>query len=119
VPLGAILARFWRGLARFPLGGVEVTTFTESVVEEAALAWLVEVGWQVVRGAEIAPDSPAAERADYGEVRWLGGCARRSCGSTRSFRPRRWRMRSAGSRGRRGRIWWRGTAPCTGCSSTA
>ena len=35
---------------------------TESVVEQAALAWLESVGWQVVNGAEIAPGEPEAER---------------------------------------------------------
>jgi type I restriction enzyme R subunit len=43
-------------------------SFTESVVEEAALAWLESVGWQVRNGAEIAPGEPAAERDDYGQV---------------------------------------------------
>ena len=42
--------------------------FTESVVEEAALAWLESAGWQVRNGAEIAPGEPAAERDDYGQV---------------------------------------------------
>ena len=42
--------------------------FAESVVEDAALAWLEAVGWQVAHGPDIAPDMPAAERADYGEV---------------------------------------------------
>ncbi len=41
---------------------------TESVVEQAALAWLEAIGWQVAHGPDIAPDMPAAERADYGEV---------------------------------------------------
>lgn len=41
---------------------------TESVVEEAALAWLEAAGWQVAHGPDIAPDMPAAERTDYGEV---------------------------------------------------
>ena len=41
---------------------------TESVVEQATLAWLEASGWQVARGPEIAPDVPAAERADYGKV---------------------------------------------------
>jgi type I restriction enzyme R subunit len=40
----------------------------ESVVEEAALAWLESVGWQIAHGPDIAPDMPAAERANYGEV---------------------------------------------------
>jgi len=41
---------------------------TESTVEDAALAWLETVGWQVAHGPEIAPDQPLAERRDYGEV---------------------------------------------------
>ncbi len=45
-----------------------MTQFTESVVEQAALAWLESVGWQVRNGAEIAPGEPAAERDDYGQV---------------------------------------------------
>ncbi|HWQ70585.1 MAG TPA: type I restriction endonuclease subunit R [Patescibacteria group bacterium] len=43
-------------------------TLTESTVEQAALAWLESVGWQVRNGAEIAPGEPAAERDDYGQV---------------------------------------------------
>ncbi|MBI3104092.1 MAG: DUF3387 domain-containing protein [Candidatus Rokubacteria bacterium] len=42
--------------------------FTESVVEHAALAWLESAGWRVAYGPDIAPDMPAAERRDYGEV---------------------------------------------------
>jgi type I restriction enzyme R subunit len=42
--------------------------FTESHVEEAGLAWLEAIGWRVAHGPEIAPDMPAAERRDYGEV---------------------------------------------------
>jgi len=42
--------------------------FAESTVESAALAWLESIGWQVAHGADIAPDMPAAERHDYGEV---------------------------------------------------
>jgi type I restriction enzyme R subunit len=45
-----------------------VSGFTESVVEQAALAWLESVGWRVRSGAEIAPGEPAAERDDYGQV---------------------------------------------------
>ena len=32
-----------------------MTTFTESVVEQAALAWLESLGWTVKHGPEIAP----------------------------------------------------------------
>jgi type I restriction enzyme, R subunit len=42
--------------------------FTESVVEETALEWLKDMGYTIVFGNDIAPDEPAAERANYGEV---------------------------------------------------
>jgi type I restriction enzyme, R subunit len=45
-----------------------MTRLNESVVEQATLAWLESVGWQVRNGAEIAPGEPAAERDDYGQV---------------------------------------------------
>ena len=45
-----------------------MTQFTESVVEEAALAWLESLGWAVAHGPDIAPDMPGAERDDYGQV---------------------------------------------------
>jgi type I restriction enzyme R subunit len=41
---------------------------TESVVEDAALAWLESLGWQVMHGPDIAPETSAAERVDYGQV---------------------------------------------------
>lgn len=41
---------------------------TESVVEQAALAWLESTGWQIANGADIAPGEPAAERKHYGQV---------------------------------------------------
>jgi type I restriction enzyme R subunit len=40
--------------------------FTESVVEEAALAWLGVLGYVVLHGPDIAVSEPAAERADPG-----------------------------------------------------
>ncbi|MEQ1933988.1 MAG: type I restriction endonuclease subunit R, partial [Fimbriimonadaceae bacterium] len=43
-------------------------SFTESVVEEAALSWLDGVAWQVRNGAGIAPGEEAAERDDYAQV---------------------------------------------------
>lgn len=39
-------------------------SFSESVVEDAALAWLEELGWTVRHGPEIAAGEPAAERSD-------------------------------------------------------
>ena len=43
-------------------------TITEADVEAAALDWLRDIGWQVVHGPDIAPDAPASERNDYGQV---------------------------------------------------
>ena len=42
--------------------------FTESVVEQAGLAWLEALGYTVLYGPEIAPDTLFAERADYAQV---------------------------------------------------
>ncbi len=42
--------------------------FTESLVEEATLDWLSNLGWTVRHGQEIAPGEPAAERDNYGQV---------------------------------------------------
>ena len=39
-------------------------TFTKSVVEEAALGWLGEIGYTVPHGPAIAAGEPAAERSD-------------------------------------------------------
>ncbi len=39
--------------------GSGMTAFTESVVEQAALAWLESVGWIIRNGAEIAPGESA------------------------------------------------------------
>jgi len=38
--------------------------FTESVVEEATLAWLESLGYAVLHGPDIAVGMPAAERGD-------------------------------------------------------
>ena len=43
-------------------------TITEADVEQAALSWLSALGWQLAHGPDIAPDTPNAERGDYGQV---------------------------------------------------
>ena len=43
-----------------------IAAFTESVVEEAALAWLNGLGHAVLHGPEIAVGMASAERADPG-----------------------------------------------------
>jgi type I restriction enzyme R subunit len=40
----------------------------EADVEAIALAWLSEAGWSLAFGPDIAPDMPAAEQAEFGEV---------------------------------------------------
>jgi len=45
-----------------------MSTFTESVVEDAALAWLEGLGWSIAHGPEIAPGELLAERTNYGQV---------------------------------------------------
>src|SRR2546429_1788791 len=42
--------------------------FTESTVEDAALAWLGELGFSVLHGPEIAPGELAAERIGFAET---------------------------------------------------
>ena len=41
---------------------------TESTVEDAALAWLGELGYTVLHGPEIEPEGPREERVNA----WLG-----------------------------------------------
>jgi len=43
-----------------------MTGFTESIVEEAALGWLRDVGYSVAFGPDLAAGQPAAERSDPG-----------------------------------------------------
>ena len=47
---------------------MSIGRIAESDVEDAALAWLEASGWQVADSPDIAPDTPAAVRFDYGEV---------------------------------------------------
>jgi type I restriction enzyme R subunit len=44
-----------------------MSTFTESVVEEASLSWLGELRYSVLHGPEIAPDEPVTERVSLAE----------------------------------------------------
>ncbi len=45
-----------------------MTAITETDVEDAALTWLETLGWSISHGPDIAPDTPNAERSDYGQV---------------------------------------------------
>ena len=43
-------------------------TIYESDIEETSLNWLAELGYTVLHGPDIAPDTPDAERSSYNEV---------------------------------------------------
>lgn len=45
-----------------------ISSFTESVVEDAALEWLSGISWSVFHSPDIAPDMLGAERTDFGQV---------------------------------------------------
>ena len=45
---------------------VSDASLSESTVEAVAFDWLASFGWTVAQGPDIAPDTPAAERTDYG-----------------------------------------------------
>lgn len=47
---------------------MNLNTIYESDVEEAALNWLADLGYTVLHGPDIAPDTPDAERSIYKEV---------------------------------------------------
>lgn len=44
------------------------SSFSESVVEDAALEYFAELGYTVAHGPDLAPDEAASERANYGDV---------------------------------------------------
>ena len=41
---------------------------TESIIEQATLAWLESLDWRIAYGPDIAPDALGAEREDYSKV---------------------------------------------------
>ena len=47
---------------------MNLNTIYESDIEEAALEWLADLGYTVLHGPDIAPDTPNAERSTYKEV---------------------------------------------------
>lgn len=56
-----------------------VSSLNEAAVEDAALAYLEDLGWGVAHGPDIAPDTPGAERSDYGDVVFGAAIARCAC----------------------------------------
>ena len=47
---------------------MNLNTIYESDIEETSLGWLAELGYAVLHGPDIAPDTPNAERSSYQEV---------------------------------------------------
>lgn len=47
---------------------MNLNTIYESDIEEASLNWLTDLGYNVLSGPDIAPDTPDAERSSYNEV---------------------------------------------------
>jgi len=45
-----------------------MSNFAESHVEEAALAWLEELGYATAAGPDLGPDGVTSERVSYGDV---------------------------------------------------
>jgi type I restriction enzyme R subunit len=45
-----------------------LSSFTESIVEDAALSWLYDLGYAIAYGPDLAPDEPASERASFSDV---------------------------------------------------
>ena len=43
-------------------------TLTEINVEQAALKWLSALGWHTAHGPDVAPNTPGAERDNYGQT---------------------------------------------------
>jgi len=74
-----------------------MTTFTESIVEEAALAWLAALDYTVLHGPDLAVGMPAAERSDpnYRDVVLEDRLRQTLVRLTQNYPPRRWKMPSA------------------------
>ena len=85
------------------------------VVEKAALGWLEQLGWSVAHGADIAPETPDAERTDYGAVvlerRLRDALARLNPALPDSALDDAFRKLNRPM----GRRWKPATAPYTGC----
>ena len=49
-----------------------MSTFNESIVEDAALNWFAELGYAIGHGPHMAPGEPAAERDSFADVVLVG-----------------------------------------------
>ena len=58
----------WKSPESYFRNAFDMTTFTESEVEDLAIQWLANLGWDTAQGADIAPGTFDAEREDYDQV---------------------------------------------------
>lgn len=72
-------------------------TFTESTIEQAAIKWLKDLGYNDAFGPELAFDGEAPERRDYHETMLLGRLKMQLPLSTRHFLSQRRKMHSGKS----------------------
>ncbi|MFN8049800.1 MAG: type I restriction endonuclease [Ancrocorticia sp.] len=92
------------------------TSFTESIVEHATLAWLEALGYGIAHGPEIGCGQPGAEREDWAQV-VLEGRLRLALIRLNPKVPasaideafRKLTRPDSPS------LWSRATTPCTGC----
>ena len=68
-----------------------MTKLAESHVEEAALAWLEALGYQIAHGPDLSPEGAAPERTSYADVVLVGRLLTALTESTHTYPPRRWR----------------------------
>ena len=72
-----------------------MAAFTESVIEQAALAWLESMGYLILSGPEIAPGEISAERDNYGQVVLEYRLRQALAWLTRRYRRMPWKKPSA------------------------
>ena len=63
--------------------------FSESVVEQAARAWLEVLGCATLHGSDIAAGEPGVERSDP-KLRMRADALRSDCGRVGMYRRRVW-----------------------------
>ena len=60
--------RGWKRMEPDGSVGGSDASLSNSAVDAGALDWLAALGWAVAQGPDVAPDTPVAERTEYGSV---------------------------------------------------
>jgi len=77
-----------------------MNNFSESIVEDAALDWLKELGYEIGYGPEIAPGEPATQRDALNETVLPNAYGRLCANLIRRFQPMHSPKHSVKSRSR-------------------